>query len=821
MKVFILNKDLPVFPGRAGHEYLHTTTLAKIASRVGLVSLVHTREQFEKKQALEDAGVNLYTWENPLVREPGRLPKVQKRSALRKAMEIGREILGTWPDRPRDTFVQDFQFRNIAGPLLKGLIDTKWECLVVVQSTCAHWLDYLPPFPLRVLVLHDVRALVYERRFRSANSSLEKALCRLDAKVYEKFERRYCRQYDLVVTVSSADEEWVRKRYSPKRLETVEIPVDCNFFLPMDGIAESPSRIILTGMMDHLPNVDAARFFAIDVLPLIRKKIPGAEFWIVGRTPHPSVISLGALPGVIVSGYVDDIRPYMAQAGVIVVPLRFGSGMRNKILEAWSMKKCVVSTSIGAEGLNYENGRNILIADDAGTFAEKVIQLLGDDVLKNRLRDNGRPIVLENHHPEKLARKFYDAMERTLVEKQHSDDPIHALIDLRWMKPGLAGGIENLSRSFIKHLMECDRSNQYTLHIPTEIKYDFDTRRNQNFQLHLADGPADRLRGLFWLISRAIHRRVKIDYWRSPEVESLRLLRGLNVDVVLSMSGYIFTDMYPMRNVLVVHDLQHEYHPEFFAPDVLEERRRVFGDSIRHADHLIAVSEHTRKTIIETLGIDPKKVTTVHEAADPIFHPQGRRLLEKTKVLHKYGLQDDKYLYFPGNTWPHKNHAGAIEALAILRDRHDVKPLLVVSGAMKESQPALLGKIKKLKLDNQVRFIGYCPPEDMPLLYEGAAMLVYPSFFEGFGIPLVEAMWCDCPIVCSNVSSLPEIAGDAALLVDPNCPEELAGAIHRVLTDEQTRRQLVERGRKQVKKFSWQNYTIETVRILRDVVKRN
>ena len=817
--MIILNKDLPVFPGQAGHEYLHTINLARIASKVGLVSLVHTRDQFEKKQFLEDANVNLYTWENPHVRAPQHLPKVERSSSLRRTLESWREIVGTWPNRPRDTFVQDFQFRNIAGPLLKSLIGTKWECLVVVQSTCAHWLDYLPPFPVRVLVLHDVRSLVYQRRFTFAVSRLEKFLCRLDAKVYEKFERRYCQQYDLVVTVSTADEEWVRKWYNPKRVLTVEIPVDCDFFSPMDGIVENPSRIIFTGMMNHPPNVDAARFFAVDVLPLIKEKIPGAEFWIVGRSPHPSVISLGALPGVIVSGYVDDIRPFMAQAGVIVVPLRFGSGMRNKILEAWGMKKCVVSTSIGAEGLNYDHGNNILIADDAGTMAENVIQLLGDHALRNRLRANGRTVVEENHQPEKLARKFYDTMKKVLVDKQNSDEPIRTLIDLRWMKPGLAGGIENLSRSFLNHLMDYDKLNQYTLYIPAEIKYEFDTRRNPNFQLNLADGPAERLRGLYWLLSGAIHRRLNIDYWRSGEVETLRFFHSMCADVALSLSGYIYNDLYPLKNVLVVIDLQHEYCPEFFSPEVLDERRRVIGDSINHAERLISISEHTKKTVVQKLGIDPRKITTAYPAADPIFLDKARNQIHLERTMNKYGLRRGEYLYFPGNIWPHKNHTAACEALAILRDNFSLSLPLVLSGAVKEAQPGLMRTIQKLKLEDQVRFLGYCPLEDMPALYRGAAMLVYPSYFEGFGIPLVEAMLSECPIVCSNTSSLPEVAGDAAVLVDPRSPEEIARAIYDVYMDRERRSTLVGYGLEQARKFTWQKFTLEIVRALWSTAK--
>src|SRR5206468_11460250 len=199
--------------------------------------------------------------------------------------------------------------------------------------------------------MHDVRALVYERQAAAATSLRERWTRRRESRRYRRFEREYCRRYDLVVTVSSADEAWVREHYRPRRVVTIRIPVDSGYFRPMPGIREQPARILFTGMMAHPPNVDAACFFARAVLPRVQGGIPGAEFWIVGRDPSPAVRALSALPGVVVTGFVSDMRPYIAQATVVVVPLRFGSGMRQKILEAWAMEKCVISTRVGAEGL--------------------------------------------------------------------------------------------------------------------------------------------------------------------------------------------------------------------------------------------------------------------------------------------------------------------------------------------------------------------------------------------------------------------------------------------------------------------------------------
>src|SRR5262249_15525832 len=155
------------------------------------------------------------------------------------------------------------------------------------------------------------------------------------------------------------------------------------------GVPEAPARITFTGLMAHPPNVAAARFFAIEVLPAIQKVIPEAEFWIVGRDPVPEVRMLAARPRVVVTGTVPDMRPYLARATVVVVPLRFGSGMRQKILEAWAMEKAVVSTRIGAEGLDVQDGVNILLADDAETLASAVVRLLQSPAARDRLRAAG------------------------------------------------------------------------------------------------------------------------------------------------------------------------------------------------------------------------------------------------------------------------------------------------------------------------------------------------------------------------------------------------------------------------------------------------
>ena len=815
-KILILNNDLPVFPGWGGIEFLHTTYMAQMAQKVGLVSLVHTPEQRQKKERLADSGATLYLWENPNIGKGAALGP-ERPNPARHMGRILYDLCRSLPLRPHDTLFQDFQFSTLSGSILQALNEETWDILIVVQSSCARWVDYLPPFPVKVLMMHDTRALVYERRAMVSNSLWERAFFHFQALLYRRFEKTYARKFDLVVTVSSADEAWVRKHYRPRRVITIPIPIDNSYFGPQPDEPLHPSRILFTGMMNHPPNVDAVCFFARNVFPKIREVIPKAQFWIVGRDPAEAVKKLEVLPGVVVTGFVPDIRKHKAGCAVEVVPLRFGAGMRQKILEAWSMKKCVVSTRIGAEGLNYQDGKNILIADDADTMAKRVINVLHSSHLSQKIGEGGYRVVSRYHHPQKLSKKYYDTMVSVLKGKKTRVGPMRTLIDLRWMLPGMAGGIEDLARSFLNELKNLDHFNRYTLLLPSKIKYDFDLRQHSNFKTVAADGPVYYGKKMVRNAKKVFHRAFHLNYWRSPEVDILQQARNLKPDLVLSFSGYIYPDMRPHKNVVVVPDLQHEYCPHFFTPDVLVERKRIYGESIASANGLIAISEYTRQTIIEKFSTDPDRIQTVHLAADPIFHRKTMSSGNRKRLLDKYGLPNKEYLFLPANTWFHKNHKTAIEALRLLRRDYGHDLLLVCTGSPKDAQEELNRLIRKHDLENAVRFLGYCPKKDLVGLYGGAAALIYPSYFEGFGMPLIEAMWTDCPVICSNITSLPEIAGDAALLVDPHSPEAAAAAANRVLTDEGFRLDLIARGRERARDFSWPRFTREVIQLLHRV----
>ena len=817
INVLILNGDVPVFPGRAGHEYLNTIGLLPLAGRVGLVSSVHNEEQKQKLPSLDKPGMDLYLWEDiqtPVAKTGAQAPAAAKRSPnLYKFLaDTFLSLLNIVRRRPPDTEFRKHQFRNFAGKLCQALSGGDWQSVVVVQSSCAHWLDCLPRPPVSVLVMHDVRTLLYERQASVAANWREKWSCLLHVWCYRRWERHYANRYDLIVTVSSRDEDFVRRHLNPRRVVTIPIPVDRSYFAPLPAEQEVPDRIVFTGMMNHPPNTDAACFFAREVFPLILKERPQAQFWIVGREPPSEVQALADGQKIFVTGYVDDIRPHMAAAAVVVVPLRYGSGMRNKILEAWSMDKCVVSTTIGAEGLDYVDGSNILICDEAHAMAKTVVKVLGDPSLRSRIKLQGRMLVEYQHDPQRLAQKYYAAMAAVLKEKDQR--PMRVAVDLRWMIPGLAGGIENLTRSFLNVLTRLDYQNSYKLIIPHQVKYDLDLRQHRNFHLLVEQGLRWSLRRAWRRYSRIGRSLIGVPSSENSETDKLRDMRLLDAEVGLSVPGYIHPEFYHLNNVLIVPDIQHEYFPEFFDPADLEERRRLYREGIKMAKHICAISEFTRQTLIGKLNVPPEKITTTPLAADPMFHPGSPYRGQTLQVLKKYSLTPGHYLFFPGHSWPHKNHCTAIAALRILHDHYGRETILVCTGGERQAHPELVKAIEDLSLERHVRFLGYCPATDMPALYEGATALVYPSLFEGFGIPVLEAMWCGCPVVCSNTTSLPEIAGNAACLVDPSSPQEIAAAIDKVIANRDLRETLVARGYAQASTFSWERFTMQIVKIM-------
>jgi alpha-1,3-rhamnosyl/mannosyltransferase len=291
------------------------------------------------------------------------------------------------------------------------------------------------------------------------------------------------------------------------------------------------------------------------------------------------------------------------------------------------------------------------------------------------------------------------------------------------------------------------------------------------------------------------------------------LLRSLRADLYHSPL-FVLPSIRACKYVCTVHDvipvirpdLCHESFSQFFHANI--------GRAFRAADHVITVSDHSRRDLLESFHLDESRVSTVHEAVSPLFarapaaHDQAR--------LAALNLTPG-FLLSVGAIDRRKNLSGLLDAYALLSREEGTPPLAIV-GSPSGDGLDLPAEIKRRDLAAQVRLLGRVPDEVLAVLYSHASLLVFPSFYEGFGLPVVEAMAAGTPVVTSTVSSLPEIAGDAALLVDPCDPAAIKSAMSRILKDPELQRDLVRKGRLRAAQFSLKNHGENLVNLYRRVL---
>jgi len=280
-------------------------------------------------------------------------------------------------------------------------------CDFLVAAGVIPW-DWPGP---KVLFTHNVEAVIWQRHYEVARNPLWRALSWREWKRMEAAERRYLQKADYVLAVSENDREAFARFLDPQKLTVAPTGADTEFFQP-SGEKEMPNSLVFTGSMDWLPNEDGIYYFANEIFPLIRGQAPDATLCIVGRKPSRRLQDLASrIPNIQLTGWVEDVRPYVAQRAVAIVPLRIGGGTRLKIFEAMSMAKAVVSTSIGAEGLPVKNGEHLLIADDPPTFAESTLRLLGNPSQRAQIGQAARHLVQENYSWATVSKGFAQALE--------------------------------------------------------------------------------------------------------------------------------------------------------------------------------------------------------------------------------------------------------------------------------------------------------------------------------------------------------------------------------------------------------------------------
>ena len=270
------------------------------------------------------------------------------------------------------------------------------------------------------------------------------------------------------------------------------------------------------------------------------------------------------------------------------------------------------------------------------------------------------------------------------------------------------------------------------------------------------------------------------------------------------------------NTVVTVHDIAYERIPHCYRFRDRAYFRALSKKGLERANRIIAVSHSTKNDIVDRYSISPGKIRVIYEGIDEIY----RRLhdKERCKNIRKfYKIDRDFILYVSGIT-PRKNLVRLIKAFKILKDRKEIDSLLVFVGEKAWWSEEVFEEVKSSGMENDVIFCGYVPKEHLLCLYSEASVFVFPSLYEGFGLPVLEAMACGCPVVASNTSSLPEICGGAGLLFDPLDVEGLSDAIYRVITDSSLRQDLIEKGIERTRAFSWRRSAEETLAVYSEAV---
>lgn len=355
------------------------------------------------------------------------------------------------------------------------------------------------------------------------------------------------------------------------------------------------------------------------------------------------------------------------------------------------------------------------------------------------------------------------------------------------------GGISQYTYYLLKNLIRLDNKNQYYLFNFTKSSYEWDTFRGNVREIVLRFPQRIGLK-CFWenLLVPFAAWKYDINIWFSPD---FFVPKSLRIPCLVTIHDLIFMRYY---------DPSSRYS--------LQMQAKV-AYAIKHAARIIVTSHFTSEDISKVFPYEKENVSVIHLAADERFYPIKDRFL-LTSVLSRYGI-DFPYILFVGETSHRKNIVGLLRAFRILKDKGRLcgQKLLIV-GKRTSNTDEILQEISEIKLSEEVFFTGYIPDEDLPFIYNGADVFVFPSLYEGFGIPILEAMSCQVPVVASNVTSIPEVAGNGALLCDPYDIDDIADKIDQIVNKRIDIDELNKEAMSQVSKFSWVKTARETIDIL-------
>ena len=379
MNILLLSPWLP-WPLYDGGRIRIFQTLRYLSRRhsVTLVSSVCRSDEIDHASAIKDFCQNVIT-------------TVVPNGTRSVVSRLSRGVLSRRP------LIQSFYYDARLAEKVKNLTSrVAYDVIQIEFPFLAPYLNAVEPRSRakKILSMHNIESLRFERELQLAHWGKRRLVLLGNHLFFREWEQEALRQFDGIITVSDLERTWVQQQAPQTMVDVVPNGVDTEYFRPGSSPAlKSNPYIVFTGAMDYPPNIDAASWLCSEILPLLQSSAPGIRLKIVGKNPHTRVLELRRRNGVEVTGTVPDIRSYVAESLALVVPLRSGGGTRLKILEAMALERPVISTTVGAEGLDINPGGNILIADDAQKFVNQIRSLLESPEKAEAIGKAGRRLV--------------------------------------------------------------------------------------------------------------------------------------------------------------------------------------------------------------------------------------------------------------------------------------------------------------------------------------------------------------------------------------------------------------------------------------------
>jgi glycosyltransferase involved in cell wall biosynthesis len=386
-------------------------------------------------------------------------------------------------------------------------------------------------------------------------------------------------------------------------------------------------------------------------------------------------------------------------------------------------------------------------------------------------------------------------------------------INILWLSHKDVTGGFIYARNLLDNLFEIDKHNKYIIFL-NKSNFSYFKKRYEkysNVSFTVIDIRRDIMLNPLRAISKFISKIKKDDEKREEIIrrEIQVYINKKNIDMLFFPSGIIYPKgLTNIKTISTIYDLQHEYFPENFSENQIIFRRQNYKYTALNSDHIIAISNYTKKTIVEKYNINLDKISVIYLDA-----------IKSNKDISNISIELPKqFIFYPAAPWPHKNHKLLVEVLNNLKNKfpnlHLVFTGVTKNKKLKEEIDVL---INKYNLSDKVLFLGFVSDAKLCSIYKKADMLVFPSSFEGFGIPIIEAFKYKVSVIAARNSSISEIVCDAGLLFETNNKEECKKYIERILTDENIKQELIEKGIKRAQDFSWRKTAEQTLAVFENV----